>query len=479
MGRSALLRRFGLARIFLMVGLASTTSPAWAQGEDDEADETGSSTALTNSEEPLSPPEADPAPPMGSPEDPDTTLAVKDQAAHKPSGGQPNDSNEKDGRGIRFFREMEAPNGTVFAEPQQWLEWHGNLQLDGAYANYSFLAGNIEPYQEVYDLRGRFVMGPTFTHEFGKNFFLQARGEIVAWVREQQNVYQINVDDVYARFGQKGLWDLSVGRFFSWRVYHRGRGFDLFTVEDLGACMSGDCAGQNPNNFAPRMYEVSHIYMRGTPGRAAVHIYPTEWSGIELLAEYGSTSTSKFLGGRAAGTIFHKYFRLSGAAEYSNSSPTKTPTDPITGMQVNCPTCGETNRYGFGGGAEVTLKPLEAGFNIAQGYTETFSAVNGTSNGTSSILSMGGYVEFDPGYFFNTSVILGGGLNWTQQNAPSGDYDSHEQIALYAAYPIRQIQGAEIKLVASRANLLHVVGSTAGENYTDSNALRLRFWYQF
>jgi len=43
----------------------------------------------------------------------------------------------------------------------------------------------------------------------------------------RNNAYQINADDVYGQAGFKGIWDLKIGRFRTWRVYHKGAGFDL------------------------------------------------------------------------------------------------------------------------------------------------------------------------------------------------------------------------------------------------------------
>jgi hypothetical protein len=116
------------------------------------------------------------------------------------------------------------------------LEWHGNLELDGGYVKYSW-AGAFVP-ESVYDSRGRFVLGPMLTQTLGNDYFLRVTGQVVAWVREIYGIYQINADDVYVQVGKQGLWDFMAGRFLTWRVFRKGLGFDLYTLEDTGALAS-------------------------------------------------------------------------------------------------------------------------------------------------------------------------------------------------------------------------------------------------
>ncbi len=401
------------------------------------------------------------------------TAASAEATTAKPGAGEWNE--------MRSLRELEAKNGFVPPPPEHELEWHGGLELDIAHANYTF-ADDIAPEETLYDFRGRFVVGPTVTHDFGDSYFLAARAELVGWVRERENVYLINVDDVYARGGKAGVWDITAGRFNAWRVYHRGRGFDLYTVEDLGACTQGNCATQNPQNFGVSMYEVDNIYMRGPYGRIAGHIYPTDWTGIELLAEYGSSDTMNILGGRAAGMLRTDYFRVSAAAEYRKLEPT-TVIEPVdaNGVPQPCPKCNTSGSHGFGGSVEVTpVTWLEVGFSAAKGEYEGFSPVNGSPNldGTGSVTTYGGYGEIDVGSLLGRSFIVGGGAHWTQQNVDNGNYDSHTQMAAFLAYPLG-FNASELKLVASHATLDRINGGTNVETSSASNAVRLRFTYPY
>lgn len=389
------------------------------------------------------------------------------------------------GRAMRADDELEQKNGFVAPEPAHELEWHGGLELDAGYAVYNFQDPTV-PREDLYDFRGRFVVGPTITHEFGDDWFVRGRAELVGWVRERTNIYQINVDDVFAQVGQKGLWDFKAGRFRAWRVYHKGLGFDLYTLEDLGACKFGNCATQNGQNFGPHTYEVSHLYNRGTAGHAAVHVYPTEWSGVELLGEYGSTDTSNILGGRLAAMITFPYVRVSGAAEYRTSRPTIEIAPPdLNGVPVPCPKCGTSVEYGFGGSLEVTVKPVEVGLNAAQTKREAFTIKDGTPDlaGSGITTSLGGYAELDVGSFtFKRSLIVGFGLNRTEVLVDTLDFDQHYQGAAYVSYPLG-FNAASLKLVVSRATLLMERDSGNGiifnEINTDTNAARLRFTYPF
>jgi hypothetical protein len=196
----------------------------------------------------------------------------------------------------------EQRNGFVKPQSENELSWAGGLELDTGYAQYTFESSALHD-EEVYDFRGRFVFGPTLEHAFGEDWFLAVRGEAVLWVREQFGVYQVNVDDAFAQLGKRNVWDFKLGRFRTWRVYHKGLGFDLFTLEDAGACVQNPCSA-DAGTFGPHTYEVNFIYERETPGHAAVHVYPTPWSGLELAAAYGQGGVSNSWGVRGTTDIY-------------------------------------------------------------------------------------------------------------------------------------------------------------------------------
>ncbi|MDF3064614.1 MAG: hypothetical protein K0R38_215 [Polyangiaceae bacterium] len=387
---------------------------------------------------------------------------------------------------------LEHRNDFVRPAPSSTLEWHGGLEADGGYASYTF-ERDARP-QGFYDTRGRFVVGPTVQYDFGENkaWFVRARGELVAWMREYGS-YQINADDVYGQFGVKGKWDIKVGRFRTWRVYHKGYGFDLYTLEDRGACristaVTGSCSLETGGGaFGPYTYEVNHLYDREPAGRAALHVYPTKWSGIELATGIGNNGANNTLAGRGAAMIHFEFLRVSAAAEYRTSKPAqeKAYTDPTTSQLVACPNCGVSRSYGVGGSVEVTVKPVAVALNAAQSHERQYTATNGTldQDATNKRTSLGGYVELDAGsLIMDRSLIAGFGMNRTEVVDDITNFEQHYQSAAYLLYPLG-FNAASVKLVFSQATL--DIQSAKGAGIAETlplgtmRAVRLRLTYPF
>jgi len=339
-----------------------------------------------------------------------------------------------------------------FFAPLQ-LELHGGLENDIGYAKYSYDTPTFTP-EDFYDFRGRFVMGADLHHAFAGDHFFHARAQFVVWIREQFGIYQGNVDDVVAQVGKSGLWDFMVGRFMTWRVYRKGLGFDLYTLEDTGALRRPTLEGAA---FGPHVYEVNDIFLRGTPGRAAFHLYPTSWSAIEIVGEYGKDGTSNSLGGRGAFNITYGPISVSAAAEARGIRPAvdNSPVGPDGVTKISCPKCGVTNRSGFGGGIVFALKPVELGANAARAKQTVYSQTTGEpdKNGAVTTTSIGGYLEFDVGsLIMNRGLILGGGWNRTEGLSEIDEFNRHTQQAGYIAFPLG-FNDAMIKVVLSQAQL--------------------------
>jgi hypothetical protein len=385
---------------------------------------------------------------------------------------------------------LEHRNGFSRPAASSTIEWHGGLEADGGYASYTFDKDQARP-QGFYDTRGRFVVGPTVQYDFGENkaWFVRTRGELVAWMREYGS-YQINADDVYGQFGKKGKWDLKVGRFRTWRVYHKGYGFDLYTLEDQGACristaVTGSCSLEAGGTaFGPHTYEVSNLYDREPAGRAALHLYPTSWSGVELATGYGNNGANNTLAGRGAAMVHFEFLRFSAAAEYRTSKPAqeKAFTDPTTNQLVSCPNCGVSRSYGFGGSLEVTVQPVAVALNAAQSHDTQFTAANGTrdTDASNKRTSLGGYAELDAGSLVtDRSLIVGFGLNRTEVLDEVQNFEQHYQGAAYLLYPLG-FNAASVKLVFSQATLdIQSTGVAAQPPLSTMRAVRLRLTYPF
>jgi hypothetical protein len=468
--RSLMLHRIGVSQLGLLSALV-VFAPGWAHAQaagpaaakpdldEDEEEEEEKAPAADKAE-------AKPAP------------AVEGKEGARVDAAIPPPSND----GVAVVPaddQLEHANGYVRAPDTDPLVWHGGLETDATYAGYT--DQNVNPKQGFYDMRGRFVVGPTLEHRFGedKTWFVAARGELVAWLRERGS-YQINADDVYGQVGKKGLWDLKLGRFQAWRVYHKGGGFDLYTIEDQGACASltSSCSLES-GTFGPHTYEVNANYYREPAGKAAVHIYPTPWSGVELLGLMGNADGPNQLGGRAAAMVHFPYIRASAAVEYRATRPPKE--NPPA-----CPKCGNvSDTVGYGGGIELTIKPVAVGVNGAQGKYTSYNTTSGVldSDATNTRTSLGGYAEFDVGSLtFERSLILGFGLNRTEVVDKVDNFEQHYQGAAYAVFPLG-FNDASVKLVVSQAT--EDVQKSNGDGTatqlptTKMQAARLRFSYPF
>jgi hypothetical protein len=331
------------------------------------------------------------------------------------------------------------------------LEFHGSAAVDVGYDKYTFPDNTaVQPNtpDTLYDLRGRFVLGADLEHDFGTNYFFHGRAQFVAWVRDTPNTYQVNADDIYVQVGQKDLWDVQLGRFLTWRVFRKGLGFDLYTLEDQGPLNNSHWNELAP--FAPHIYEVSTIFLRAQQGKAALHLYPTPWSGIELAGEYGRDNAYNTIGGRAAGNITYGPLSVSAAGEVKRS----TLAVDVDG----CPTCGIKNDSGFGGGAVLDFHVVELGANFARARVTSFinDMMTGVQDPTQSSTtnSFGGYLEVDPGTpLFQHRLVLGVGWDRSEWLFQDSRFLRHTQQAAYIAYPLG-FNDAMIKFVVSQSEFL-------------------------
>jgi hypothetical protein len=331
------------------------------------------------------------------------------------------------------------------------LEFHGSAAVDVGYDKYTFPDNTlVQPNtpDALYDLRGRFVLGADLQHDFGTNYFFHGRAQFVAWVRETANTYQGNADDIYVQVGQKDTWDFQLGRFLTWRVFRKGLGFDLYTLEDQGPLNNGHW--NELAAYAPHIYEVSTIFLRGQQGRAAFHLYPTPWAGLEVAAEYGRADVYNTIGGRAAGNVTYGPISVSVAGELKKST--------LAVSVDGCPTCGIRNDSGFGGGAVLDFHVVELGANFARARVTSFinDQMTGVQDPTqsSTTQSFGGYLEVDPGTpLFQHRLVLGAGWDRSEFLFQDNRFLRHTQQAAYIAYPLG-FNDAMVKFVLSQSEFL-------------------------
>jgi hypothetical protein len=133
--------------------------------------------------------------------------------------------------------------------------------------------------------QSRFTLRVTPTWTIEDKYFVQMQAELVAaQINTSQNPLVWAADDAWIRFGMWKKFDVLLGRFQAWEVYHYGMGLDLFTLERNGA--NDITAGQVA---FPNIYGVTYMYTRqDVLGQGAVHFYPTDWLRFEVGFQYGS-----------------------------------------------------------------------------------------------------------------------------------------------------------------------------------------------
>jgi hypothetical protein len=352
------------------------------------------------------------------------------------------------------------------------LEFHGGSETDVGYA--AFDPGQNFLKEKFYDFRGRFVLGADLDYGFANNFYFHGRGQLVNWIRETLPQYQVNVDDAFIQVGQRQVWDFLIGRFMTWKVYRKGLGFDIYTLEDTGALERAQVSQSiTASPYGPHVYGVDNIWLRGTQGRAGLHLYPTSWSGLEVVGEYGRNLTQNSIGGRAAGKIEYGPASLALGLELKHAQPAID--NPA------CDTCGVNNLTGYGGGLVLDFRFVELGGNVGIAKNAIYGLTDGSRDSSSSgkATSLGGYLELDPGLLLmNRSLIIGAGLNQTDVEIDAGDKKKHVQGAAYIAYPLG-FNDAMIKLVLSKADLTVNPRNNVEEYNSHMVAARVRVAFNF
>ncbi len=279
--------------------------------------------------------------------------------------------------------------------PKTGIGVSGDLWVDTSYQRSIRGSGNeqggrgITQYLQV----GRQVLRvtPTWT---GGEWFAQAQTELVA--NEDQGAAQpnslfVSVDDLWIRAGRWKTFDVQLGRFEGWEIYHFGLGLDLHSPERVGPTAA---------LLAPGIYGVTALMYRPQSfGAGAVHIYPTDWLRFELEGRYGSEGQNG-LGGRGVGILDFGSLKFKAGGEYEDLTPQLD-----TGK-------GDKKIYGVGGALQGVIDPwAELGISGAYGWQATVDPVSGNIDPNNS------FQTYSLGAFANVHVIgdlmVGGGINYT------------------------------------------------------------------
>src|SRR5664279_1299859 len=293
--------------------------------------------------------------------------------------------------------------GSLWIEPSfHGLQWPQNVRTglglsgmfwtDGGYETIK-RSSNSMPNSSLFVGQGRGLLRvtPAYVRD---GFFIQGQAELVGNLCQTASMFNtvcgadaLTTDDLWIRFGQWNLWDVKVGRFEGWEVYHLGMGLDPNTGERLGARMFG--VDSTTGLEAPSFYGVNYLHDRPTNGLAeqvALHVYPLEYLRFELLAKLGTdnyrakylaedstkTSAYTYFGGRPTAILDIGWLKLKIGAEYQKSTPPMQTVD--TDAKKKDPV-EELVQKGAGASLQFVIDPIvEFGLNAAigeQSYTDS------------------------------------------------------------------------------------------------------------
>ena len=379
--------------------------------------------------------------------------------------------------------------GSLWLEPSfHGLQWpfmartgvgvSGSVWVDSGYEKISS-ENPAEPKIANLLQHGRAVLRVTPIYVSGR-FFIQGQVELVGngcqsadrSMCDQSEKGTVDLDDLWLRVGQWNVWDLKVGRFEGWEIYHTGMGLDINTLERRGAWQTVTGLGVLP---APQYYGVNYMHDRPRGmglGYAALHYYPVSVLRFELLGEIGTDDAAdssaattaaagaptavaggnNVWGARPSGILDLGWLKLKAGAEYQ--SVTASTQMLSNGAFVDDKT--ETSKLGVGAAFQFVLDPyVEFGGNIGWGDVKQKDASgNSDSTGSYTTTSVGGFANVRLGRRGSgfEDLLLGGGANWTTQ------YYSHKVANSDADYTAHlQIFGAVQYLIAKQLFVKAVV----------------------
>jgi hypothetical protein len=333
---------------------------------------------------------------------------------------------------------------------------------------------NIESSRIAYWVQqARMLLRVTPTYSFD-DYFVQGQVELVG--TENQTIQRSDVggadtDDLWLRAGQWNKWDVQIGRYEGWEVFHLGMGLDQNTFERQGASGLGESA------YAIQFYGLTDNQFRpaGAAGNLAFHYYPTRFLRVELLGMAGSLGAGPAVATRPVAVLDLGWLKLKGGVEYQH----------ITGQQESDRT--DKTSKGVGGALQFVFEPhIEFGLNAAQGTIVSIDSMNRESlTGSYTRTSYGGFLNVSNGSDRHPLLFGVGGLYTRNddQNAVTtkGLVDTYWLFQSFAAIQYVAWQQLYIKLVAGYSRGHWFTSSTVPPTIFDDEmySVRLRFSFYF
>jgi hypothetical protein len=349
--------------------------------------------------------------------------------------------------------------------PRTGIGVSGYVWLDNSYEKTNVGDPNQRPFKEFLQ-QGRLLLRvtPTYSNDV---WFVQGQAELVANKDQTQTQPATGIadtDDLWIRAGQWNKWDVMVGRFEGFEVYHLGMGLDLNTEERRGAF--------DASNSPPDLYGASFLFYRPAGGgNVAFHLYPSSYLRFELLSQLGSVGGLNEIGGRPALVFDIGWFKLKGAVEYQ-------------WLKARAEGDGTEKRSRGGGGTAQFVLPqgIEFGANAGYAITDVFNQ-NGIAdnNNSGNLLSIGGFASAR----LVEGFLLGLGVNYVtfenlHQNTLTGANDKSTNLQTFVAAQYLIGKQLFVKLVGGYAKSHFEKSFSSMNPYDDTmTSVRLRVMYLF
>jgi hypothetical protein len=315
--------------------------------------------------------------------------------------------------------------------------------------------------------RGVLRATPTYTRG---SWYVQAQAELVAnGDQSQGQPLNATADDLWVRTGEWKKWDVQLGRFEAFEVYHFGMGLDLNTLERRGAY-----DGQKAAVDVPGLS--TFVYRQNGAGNIAAHYYPTSYLRFELLGQFGNDSSAALdgYGGRPAGILDVGWLKLKLSVEWRRQFHTNS----LYSKQR------KTQRGGSAALQLVFAPYVELGGNAAIGLVDSWSDQNAANPQS----ELGAYepaastTNESFGGFLNGRIVdglvAGVGANRVRETDQVNGVYTHTQAFVALQYLVNQ--QLALKLVGGYAKFDLDNGKTGVEPWSNTmNSVRLRAAYAF
>jgi hypothetical protein len=360
--------------------------------------------------------------------------------------------------------------------PRTGIGVSGYVWLDNGYAKTRIGDAAQPDHLTKYIQEGRAVLRVTPTYSAG-DWFVQAQAELVGTKDQSRagvGVAAAGTDDMWVRAGSWNKFDVTVGRFEAFEVYHLGMGLDLNTFERQGAVDTHGVVDANGAPLVPQFYGATYAFYRPSgPGNIALHAYLDRSLRFELLGQWGNDGAVNTLGGRPALVFDIGWLKLKGAVEY------------VKGTSQRPDVTNTFKRRGGAGSAQLVFAPwIELGANFGKGTFDTINDAGAVANNSGDTISYGGFANARP-FAFVGGLLLGAGWNYTKMTTlvtdSAGVRSNTTNTQSFLA--IQYLAGSQliIKLVAgyARTSFSPPAGPTQQGFDNDQYSFRLRLQYLF